>query len=76
MSLWTDEDEMVDIVSYHNMLMFECKLYGREERNAKVKKEKVEVKGCRMGNILVDLSKRRWEHESLHVLGELIDIFC
>ena len=28
--MWIDEDGTIDIVSDHNMLVLECKLYGRE----------------------------------------------
>ena len=52
--MWIDEDGMIDIVSDHNMLVLECKLYGREGRHAKVKRRKGRLRDVGWENFQVD----------------------
>ncbi|MPC81000.1 hypothetical protein E2C01_075600 [Portunus trituberculatus] len=66
---------MIDIVSDHNMLVLECKLNGRDGRNAKVKRKKWRLKDAGWENFQMDLSERRWEDESLTGVDELNDRF-
>ena len=38
--MWVDEEGMIDIVSDHNMLVVECDLFGRNEREVKRERKK------------------------------------
>ena len=45
-SMWIDEDGWIDIVSDHNMLVAECRLYGRAEKKVKVEKRKWKLRNA------------------------------
>ena len=61
----------IDIVSNHNMLVLECKLHGRECRQAKAKRRKWKLGDVGWENFQADLNGRRWEAESLNGVDEL-----
>ena len=52
--MWIDEDGTIDIVSDHNMLVLECKLYGREGKTPNTKRRKWSLRGVVWENFQID----------------------
>ncbi|MPC24153.1 hypothetical protein E2C01_017229 [Portunus trituberculatus] len=73
--MWIDEDGTIDIVSDHNILVLECKLYGREGKNANTKGRKWRLRDVGWEHFHVDLSERSWEDERLNGVDKLNDRF-
>ena len=66
-----DEDGTFDIVSDHNVLVLECKLYGREGKTANTKRRKWSLRDVVWENFQIDLSERSWENERLNGVDEM-----
>ena len=57
--MWIDEDDMVSIVSDHNMMVVECLIQGRSEGSVVGKEKKCRLRDIGWENFRVDLSERR-----------------
>ena len=73
--MWIDEDGTFDIVLDHNMLVLECKLYGREEKTANTKRRNWSLRDVVWENFQIDLSEKSWENERLNGVDEMNDRF-
>ena len=56
--MWINEDGTIDIVSDHNILVLECKQYGREGENANTKGRKRRLRDVGWEYFQTDLSER------------------
>lgn len=45
--VWTDEDGIIDVVSDHNILVVDCDLYARNEREVKRERSKWRLRDVR-----------------------------